>query len=49
VIKQFEGHPICALGDAAAWHVEASIWRFWSEIELRINQHGGAQTLETAE
>ena len=48
MIKQVEGYTICALGNAAAWQVEASIWRFWPEIELRINQHGGAQMLEAA-
>ena len=47
--KQVESHPICALNDAAKWQVEASIWRFWPKIELRINQHGGTQMLEAAE
>ncbi len=36
VTKQVEGHTICALGDAAAWPVQALIRNFRPEIEKRI-------------
>ncbi|WP_370930795.1 NADH-quinone oxidoreductase subunit NuoF [Bartonella sp. DGB1] len=37
--KQIEGHTICALGDAAAWPVQALIRNFRPEIEARIEQY----------
>jgi NADH-quinone oxidoreductase subunit F len=37
VIKQVEGHTICALGDAAAWPIQGLIKHFRNEIEDRIN------------
>ena len=37
VSKQVEGHTICALGDAAAWPIQALIRHFRDEIEERIN------------
>ena len=37
--KQIEGHTICALGDAAAWPVQALIKHFRPEIEKRINNY----------
>jgi len=44
VSKQIEGHTICALGDAAAWPVQALIRNFRPVIEARIDdyvsQHG---------
>ncbi|WP_313593829.1 NADH-quinone oxidoreductase subunit NuoF [Agrobacterium cavarae] len=39
VTKQIEGHTICALGDAAAWPVQALIRNFRPEIEKRIDQY----------
>ncbi len=36
VTKQVEGHTICALGDAAAWPIQALIRHFRNEIEDRI-------------
>lgn len=39
ITKQIEGHTICALGDAAAWPVQALIRNFRSEIEARIDQY----------
>jgi NADH-quinone oxidoreductase subunit F len=36
VTKQIEGHTICALGDAAAWPVQALIRNFRPVIEERI-------------
>lgn len=46
VSKQIEGHTICALGDAAAWPVQALIRNFRPVIEARIDdyvsQHGVA-------
>ncbi|SCM70360.1 NADH:ubiquinone oxidoreductase, chain F [uncultured Pleomorphomonas sp.] len=46
VSKQIEGHTICALGDAAAWPVQALIRNFRPVIEARIDdyvsQHGMA-------
>jgi NADH-quinone oxidoreductase subunit F len=36
ITKQIEGHTICALGDAAAWPVQALIRNFRPEIEARI-------------
>ena len=39
VTKQIEGHTICALGDAAAWPVQALIRNFRPEIEKRIDEY----------
>ncbi len=39
VTKQVEGHTICALGDAAAWPIQALIKNFRGDIEDRIAQH----------
>ncbi|RCL01851.1 MAG: NADH-quinone oxidoreductase subunit F [Candidatus Tokpelaia sp. JSC188] len=36
ISKQIEGHTICALGDAAAWPIQALIRNFRPEIEKRI-------------
>tara|TARA_R110002051_G_scaffold14460_10_gene46905 strand:- start:4361 stop:5644 length:1284 start_codon:yes stop_codon:yes gene_type:complete len=36
VTKQVEGHTICALGDAAAWPIQALIKNFRGDIEARI-------------
>jgi NADH-quinone oxidoreductase subunit F len=36
VTKQVEGHTICALGDAAAWPIQALIRNFRDDIEDRI-------------
>ena len=36
VTKQVEGHTICALGDAAAWPIQALIQNFRGDIEDRI-------------
>ena len=36
VTKQVEGHTICALGDAAAWPIQALIKNFRGDIEDRI-------------
>ena len=36
VTKQVEGHTICALGDAAAWPIQALIKNFRGDIEERI-------------
>ena len=36
VTKKVEGHTICALGDAAAWPIQALIRHFRDEIEDRI-------------
>ena len=36
VIKEIEGHTICALGDAAAWPIQGLIRHFRNEIEERI-------------
>ena len=35
--KQVEGHTICALGDAAAWPVQALIRHYRKDIEKRIS------------
>ena len=44
VSKQVEGHTICALGDAAAWPVQALIRNFRPVIEERIAaRKGGAR------
>ena len=48
VTKQVEGHTICALGDAAAWPIQALIRHFRPELERRINEHN-AEFLEAAE
>ena len=39
ICDQIEGHTICALGDAAAWPVQALIKHFRPEIEKRINNY----------
>ena len=39
VCDQIEGHTICALGDAAAWPVQALIKHFRPEAEKRINNY----------
>ena len=39
VTKQIEGHTICALGDAAAWPVQALIRHFRDEMEQRIREY----------
>jgi len=39
ISKQMEGHTICALGDAAAWPVQALIRNFRPEIEKRIEAY----------
>ncbi|WP_026790163.1 NADH-quinone oxidoreductase subunit NuoF [Pleomorphomonas oryzae] len=39
VSKQIEGHTICALGDAAAWPVQALIRNFRPVIEARIDDY----------
>ena len=39
VCDQMEGHTICALGDAAAWPVQALIKHFRYELESRINKY----------
>jgi len=39
VTKQIEGHTICALGDAAAWPVQALIRHFRDEMEQRIRDY----------
>lgn len=39
VSKQIEGRTICALGDAAAWPVQALIRNFRPEIEKRIDDY----------
>jgi NADH-quinone oxidoreductase subunit F len=43
VSKQIEGHTICALGDAAAWPVQALIRNFRPVIEARIDDYVAAQ------
>jgi len=39
ISRQIEGHTICALGDAAAWPVQALIRNFRPEIEKRIEAY----------
>ncbi len=39
VCDQMEGNTICALGDAAAWPVQALIKHFRHELESRINKY----------
>jgi NADH-quinone oxidoreductase subunit F len=39
VTKEIEGHPICALGDAAAWPVQRLLRHFRPELERRINEY----------
>lgn len=39
VTKQVEGHTICALGDAAAWPIQALIRHFRDEMEQRIREY----------
>ena len=46
VTKQVEGHTICALGDAAAWPIQALIKNFRGEIEDRIAHKRGAIAAE---
>jgi NADH-quinone oxidoreductase subunit F len=36
VCDNIEGNPICALGDAAAWHVRGFIKKFRNEFESRV-------------
>ena len=48
VTKQIEGHTICALGDAAAWPVQALIRNFRPEIEKRIDEYTYNATSEGA-
>ena len=38
VTKQIEGHTICALGDAAAWPIQALMRHFRPEVERRIEE-----------
>ena len=47
--KQFEGHAICALGDAAAWPIQGLIKHFRPEIERRIAERKGVPLMEAAE
>jgi NADH-quinone oxidoreductase subunit F len=42
VSKQIEGHTICALGDAAAWPVQALIRNFRPVIEARLDEYTAA-------
>src|ERR687889_240283 len=57
VTKQAEGHTICALGDAAAWPIQALIRHFRPELERRIAERtstalgtgNGGGMLEAAE
>ena len=46
VTKQVEGHTICALGDAAAWPIQALIKNFRGEIEDRIKHKRGLVAAE---
>ena len=46
VTKQVEGHTICALGDAAAWPIQALIKNFRGDIEDRIAHKRGAIAAE---
>ena len=46
VTKQVEGHTICALGDAAAWPIQALIQNFRGDIEDRIAHKRGAIAAE---
>ena len=46
VTKQVEGHTICALGDAAAWPIQALIKNFRGDIEARIAHKRGAIAAE---
>jgi NADH-quinone oxidoreductase subunit F len=39
VTKQIDGRSICALGDAAAWPVQALIRHFRDEMEERIRDY----------
>ena len=39
---EFEGHTICALGDAAAWPIQGLIRHFRPEIVRRIAVRDGA-------
>jgi NADH-quinone oxidoreductase subunit F len=39
----FEGHTICALGDAAAWPVQGLIRHFRPEMERRIKEYQDAK------
>jgi len=39
VTKQVEGHPIGALGDAAAWPIQGLIRHFRPELEKRIAEN----------
>lgn len=36
--REIEGHTICALGDAAAWPVQALLRKFRPEVEARIKE-----------
>ena len=49
VTKQIEGHTICALGDAAAWPVQALLRHFRQEIEARIDRYQAAHARQAAE
>jgi NADH-quinone oxidoreductase subunit F len=50
VTTQVEGHTICALGDAAAWPVQALIRHFRDEMEQRIRDYRDrAHSREAAE
>ena len=46
VTKQVEGHTICALGDAAAWPIQALIKNFRGDIEDRIAHKRGSIAAE---
>ncbi|WP_458790199.1 NADH-quinone oxidoreductase subunit NuoF [Yoonia sp. MH D7] len=46
VTKQVEGHTICALGDAAAWPIQALIKNFRGDIEDRIKHKRAAIAAE---
>jgi NADH-quinone oxidoreductase subunit F len=46
VTKQVEGHTICALGDAAAWPIQALIKTFRGDLEDRIAHKRGAIAAE---
>lgn len=36
--REVEGHTICALGDAAAWPVQALLRKFRPEVDARIQE-----------
>ena len=46
ICSQVENHTICALGDAAAWPVQALIRHYRDDLEKRIS---GSKLLRSAE